>query len=111
MTSLKHLYLSDVLLYKGTRNDLAQSLLGLADGPCELDCLVMNYEGLFMDEDEEIVFSSSLHKPVSLPFQSCGEIEDDFDWIEVRVYPRIHWKGKDDIKWVLREMAACIQSL
>ena len=97
MTSLKHLFLNDVHLYKGCKNDLAQSLLRLADGPCELDCLHISYGGLFMDEEEEIVFSSSLHKPESLPFESYGELEDDFDWIEVKVYPRIYWKGKDDI--------------
>lgn len=111
MKSLTRLFFSGVHLYKGFREDLAQSLLGLANGPCELEIFTLHYGGLFMGEDEEIVFSSSLHKADGLPLDSYGEFEDDEEWIEIVVQPWIHWKGKDGVKCVLREMAAHVQSL
>jgi hypothetical protein len=111
MISLTRLGLSDVDLYKGFRDDLAQVFLGLANGPCELEIFTLHFGGLFMGEEEEIVFPSSLHKPDALPLDSEGEIEDEGELIEVVIQPWIHWKGKAGIEWVLREMAAHIQSL
>jgi len=111
MTSMTSLALSDVHLYKGFRDDLAQAFLGLANGPCDLEGFTLHFGGIFMGENEEIIFPFSLHKPYSLPLDSDGEFENEDDWIEVEVQPWIHWKGKEDIKCVLREMAACILSL
>lgn len=111
MPSLTYLFLSGVHLYKGFRDDLAQAFLGLANDSCELEILTLHWGGIFMGEDEEIIFPSSLHKPDALPLDSAGEIEDEEEWIEVVIQPWIHWKGKDGVKWVLRKMAAHVQSL
>lgn len=109
--SLKRLFITAVHLHRGFRDDLAQTFFGLANGPCELETFSLGSGGLFMGENEEIIFPSSLHKPDVLPFDSEGEIEGEEEWIEVVIQPWIHWKGRDDVKWILREMAAHVQSL
>jgi hypothetical protein len=111
MTTLTRLVLSDVHLYKGFRDDLAQSLLGLANSPCKLQTLTLPFGGIFMGENEEIIFPSSLQQPCWDTLDSDGEIEDEDDWIEIEVNPYIHWKGEDGVQWVLREIASHLQSL
>jgi hypothetical protein len=111
MTSLARLFLGAVHLHRGFRDDLAQTCFALANGPCELETFSLDFGGLFMGEDEEIIFPSSLYKPDVFPFDSEGEIEDEEEWIEVVIQPWIRWKGKDNVKWVWREMAAHVQSL
>jgi hypothetical protein len=108
MTSLKRLFLSEIRLHKGSQGDLANVFLSLANGLCELEVFTLE----FMSMDREmLIFPSSLRQPGILALGSEGEIEDDFGWIMVAVHPWIHWKGKDNIKWALREMAAYVQSL
>jgi hypothetical protein len=67
---------------------------------------------VLLDDYEEILFPTSLQKPYCLILDSEGEIEDDEDWVVVQVHQwMIHWKGKDDIKWVLRQMVAHARTL
>lgn len=94
-------------LQKRSRPDF----VGLANGPCELGTFTMGFGGLFMGEDEEVIFPSSQHKPDVFPLDSFGEIEGEEEWIEVVIQPYFHWKGKENVKWALREMAAHVQSL
>ena len=111
MESLKRLFITAVHLHRGFREDLAQTFLGLANGPCELEIFSLGSGGLYMGENEEIIFPSSLHKPDVFPFDSEGEIEGEEEWIEVVIQPWIYWKGKDNVKLALRGMAAHVQSL
>jgi len=110
-TTLTRLVHGDVHLYKGFRDDLAQSLLDLANGPCKLQAFTLHFGGIFMGEDEEIAFPSSLQQPCWDTLDSDGEIADEDEWIEIEVNPYIHWKGEDGVQWVLREMASHLQSL
>ena len=107
--TVRHLHFSGVHLYNGFREDLAQSFLALANGPCELEVFICGQ--ISMGEDEEIVFPSSLQWPSWQPLDSDGGIEDADDWIEVQVGGSIHWKGTADIAWVMKEMASYLQSL
>jgi hypothetical protein len=109
MRSLTHLLFDDVHLYKASKGDLAQFFCALADGPCELEYFYSL--NVIMGWYDKIEFPSSLRQPGSWILDSEGELEDDYDWIVVNYHPWIHWKGKDNIKWVLREMAAHVQSL
>jgi hypothetical protein len=107
---LTSLQLPNIHLYKGVRGDLAQIFFDLANGPCELEYLY--FGRVLLDDYEEILFPTSLQKPYCLILDSEGEIEDDEDWVVVQVHQwMIHWKGKDDIKWVLRQMVAHARTL
>jgi hypothetical protein len=64
MPSLTTLFLSEVHLYKGFRDDLAQAFLGLANGPCELEIFTLSFGGIFMGEYEEIVFLLRCASPI-----------------------------------------------
>jgi hypothetical protein len=98
MPTLTRLVFSDLHLYKGFRDDLAQVFLGLANGPCELDCFTLSHGGPFMGKDEEITFPSALRQPCWDTLCSGGEIEDQDEWIGIEVCANIHWVGRDDIE-------------
>lgn len=109
MGNMRTLIFRDLHLYNGFRADLAQSYLDLANGCCELQ--LFDQSSLFVGKDEELVFPSSVRKPCFATLRSNGEIEDEDDWVMVHILPKIYWKGKDDIRWVMREMASYLQSL
>lgn len=106
--SLTCLFLGDLHLYDGFREDFSQVLLRLANRPCELETFTLDFGGVSMGEHEEIIFPSSLQKPDAFPY---GEAESEDEWVLVEIQHWIYWKGKEDIKWVLKEMAAHVQSL